>query len=62
MKTEKENLTNLIGRLAYETPRITVLQIEMEQGIAAGSTDPSAKQQWDETETQSHDVSNNYWD
>ncbi|MDR2273405.1 MAG: hypothetical protein LBF27_21030 [Sphingobacterium sp.] len=62
MKTNKGNLAKLNGRLSYEAPRVSVQTVELEQGIAAGSVDPSAKQQWGETETQTHGVTNDYWD
>ena len=62
MKTNKGNLAKLTGRLAYEAPRMSVQTVELEQGIAAGSVDPSARQQWETNETQSHEVSNDYWD
>jgi len=61
MKTNKENLAHLNGRLAYESPRVNMQIVELEQGIAAGSgggsVDSSVNQQWGETETQSHGVS-----
>ncbi|QRY58271.1 hypothetical protein [Sphingobacterium siyangense] len=37
MKTNKENLAKLNGRLSYEAPRVSVQTVELEQGIAAGS-------------------------
>lgn len=66
MKTNKENLAVLNGRLTYEAPRVNMQIVELEQGIAAGSgagsIDSSAKQQWGETEGQSHGVDNGFWD
>lgn len=62
MKTNKEKLANDKGRADYVAPRLNVRKIELENGIAAGSVNPATKQQWEETDTQSHSVDNNYWD
>ncbi|UQA73954.1 hypothetical protein K2F45_19365 [Sphingobacterium siyangense] len=62
METNKEKLANDNGRADYVAPRLNVRKIELEHGIAAGSVNPSTKQQWEETDTQSHSVDNNYWD
>lgn len=62
METNKEKLANDKGRADYQAPRLSVRKIELENGIAAGSVTPATKQQWEETDTQSHSVDNNYWD
>ncbi|MDR3008240.1 MAG: hypothetical protein LBV59_09925 [Sphingobacterium sp.] len=62
MEINKEKLSDGQGRADYVAPRLSVRKIELENGIAAGSVNPATKQQWEETETQSHTVDNNSWD
>ena len=62
MKMNKENFAISNSKLVYEAPSLHVQKVELEYGIAAASVDPTARQQWESRETQSHDVSNDYWD
>jgi hypothetical protein len=62
MEMNKEKLNVGQGRTDYVAPRFSVQKIELENGIATGSVNPDAKQQWEQTETQSHTVDNNSWD
>lgn len=61
MKTNNVVLANTKSQLSYESPRVDTLRIEMEYGIASGSVEPAANKQWEETESQSHEVNNNFW-
>lgn len=59
MKTNKENLANLNGRLPYEAPSMNVQNIELEYSVAAGSSqgsvDGSVTESW-QTETQTQEI------
>jgi hypothetical protein len=44
MKTNKEKLAHDKGRADYVAPCLNVRKIELENGIAAGSVNPSTKQ------------------
>jgi len=55
MKTNKENLANLNGRLPYESPRMNTQHVELEYSVAAGSVNSAVTESW-QTETQSQDV------
>ena len=57
MKMNKVKVAISNSKLVYEAPRLSAQKVELEQGIAAGSVDPAARQQWEQTETQSHGVS-----
>lgn len=48
-------------RLVYVAPAVKKQKIELEYSVAAGSVNPSVQQQWGETETQTHEVDNNFW-
>lgn len=61
MKTNKVFLANSTGQLSYESPRVGMLQVELEHSIASGSIEPASNKQWEETESQSHEVNNNFW-
>gem|GEM_PF-536111 len=61
MKTQKTNLISKTDRLVYVAPTLKIQKIELEYSVAAGSVNPSVQQQWGETETQTHDVDNNFW-
>jgi len=58
----KENFAISNSKMVYEAPTLHAQSVELEYGIAAASIDPAARQQWESRETQSHDVSNDYWD
>jgi len=62
MKMNKENFAISNSKFVYEAPRLDAQKVELEYGIAAASVDPSARQQWESTETQSHEVGNDFWD
>lgn len=47
MKTEKKHFITTKGEKFYEAPCLKVEQIEMEQGIAAGSA-PSLQEEYEE--------------
>lgn len=56
MKTNNVFLENAKGQPGYESPRISVLQVELEHSIAAGSVENNLiKESW-ETETQEQEV------
>lgn len=59
MKTNNVFLANSKGQLSYESPRVCMLQVELEHSIAAasinGETNNSIKESWG-TETQEHEV------
>ncbi|WP_333888745.1 hypothetical protein [Sphingobacterium siyangense] len=55
MKTNKENFAIANGKLCYEAPRLNAQQVELEQGIAAGSVGNSMTESW-QKETQSQDA------
>ncbi|QQD15532.1 hypothetical protein [Sphingobacterium sp. UDSM-2020] len=56
MKTNNVFLANSKGQLNYESPRVSMLQVELEHCIAAASVDNnSIKESW-ETETQQQEV------
>ncbi|WP_343563112.1 hypothetical protein [Sphingobacterium sp.] len=59
MKTNKENLANLNGRLPYEAPRMYAQNVELEYSVAAGSAQGSINgsmtESW-QTETQTQDI------
>lgn len=59
----KSSTKNLGAKLSYEAPVLRSIEVELEYGIASGSSsvDGSANHQWKETETQSQTVDNNYW-
>jgi len=55
MKTNKVFLANSAGQLSYESPRVGMLQVELEHSIAAASgMNNSINESW-ETETQAQD-------
>jgi len=62
MKMNKGNSAISDSKLVYEAPRLHAQKVELEYGIAAASVDPAARQQWENTETQSHEVGNDFWD
>ncbi|WP_418359269.1 hypothetical protein [Sphingobacterium detergens] len=59
MKTNKENLANLNGRLPYVAPRVNAQNVELEYSVAAGSTQGSVNgsmtDSW-QTETQTQEI------
>ncbi len=61
MKTQKRNLISKTDRLVYVAPAVKKQKIELEYSVAAGSVNPSVQQQWGETETQTQEVDNNFW-
>lgn len=52
---------NKTDRLVYVAPAVKKQKIELEYSVAAGSVNPSVQKQWGETETQTHEVDNNFW-
>lgn len=58
----KEDFAISNSKLGYEAPRLHAENVELEYGIAVASVGPTARQQWESKETQSHEVSNDYWD
>ena len=59
MKTTSSN-NNMDKKQTYQAPVLRSMDVELEQGIAAGSVgaDATLKQQWDSKETQSNTVEN----
>jgi len=55
MKTNKENLANLNGRLPYQAPRVNAQNVELEYSVAAGSVNSSVTESW-QTETQTQEI------
>lgn len=55
MKTNKENLANLNGRLPYEAPSMHAQNVELEYSVAAGSVNSSVTESW-QTETQTQEI------
>lgn len=56
MKTEKKKIEIVRDLLPYQSPRITVQEIEMEYSIAAGSMQSNSITESWENETQTQDA------
>lgn len=58
MKINDPNLA-LVLKAPYEAPKIDSKQIELEYGIASGST--LIRQGWSDSQTTTEEVENYYW-